>query len=54
MKMMAERRSAKRLLTSLTALPVWLVSGIADAAEKLGEENTAVAEGSTSAGGVAE
>lgn len=52
--MMAERRSAKRLLTSLTALPVWLVSGIADAAEKLGEDNTAVAEGSKSAGGAAE
>lgn len=52
--MMAERKSAKRLLTSLTALLVWLVSGIADAAETLGEEDTAVAEGRKSAGGVAE
>ena len=52
--MMAERRSAKRLLTSLTVLPVYLTAGIADAAEKLGEEDTAMAEGSKSAGGAAE
>ena len=52
--MMAERKSAKRLLTSLTVLPVYLTAGIADAAEKLGEEDTAVAEGSKSAGGAAE
>ena len=52
--MMAERRSAKRLLTSLTVLPVYLTAGIADAAEKLGEEDTAMAEGSKSAGGATE
>ena len=52
--MMAERKSAKRLLTFLTVLPVYLTAGIADAAEKLGEEDTAMAEGSKSAGGAAE
>ena len=52
--MMAERKSAKRLLTSLTVLPVYLTAGIADAAEKLGEEDTAMAEGSKSAGGATE
>lgn len=52
--MMAERKSAKRLLTFLTVLPVYLTAGIADAAEKLGEEDTAMAEGSKSAGGATE